>query len=151
MFYTRLNHLMFAAFLPAMFLPLRTPAIAGAVRRSLSRVRRTPVVIFAVTVITGVVLFMLRTWHYTGVFSLFYGTSLRHNDTGLRPWTLFDGAVWAKVGHSLATLVFMNEPPRPDPRAVIVIAGLGVALLAMLQLPVARRVPAAIVATTIGA
>jgi hypothetical protein len=151
MFYTRLNHLLFAAFLPAMLLPLHTPAMTGAVRRSFARVRRTPVLIFAATFVTGVVLFMLRTWHYTGVFSLFYGTSLRHNDTGLRPWTLFDGVVWEKVGHSLATLVFMNEPPRPDPRAVVMIAGVGVALAALLQLPAARRVPAAIVATTAGA
>ena len=151
MFYTRLNHLMFAAFLPAMFLPLRTPAIAGAVRRSLAQVRRTPVVIFAVTFAAGVLLFMARTWHYTGVFSLFYGTSLKVNDTGLRPWTLFDGAVWSKVGHSLATLVFMNEPPRPDPRAVVMIAGAAVAVAALLQLPGARRAPAAVVVAAAGA
>jgi hypothetical protein len=45
---------------------------------------------------------MVRQHHrFTGVFSLFHGTALCHNDTGLRPWTLFDGEVWARVGHSL--------------------------------------------------
>ena len=98
----------------------------------------------------GVVLFMTRTWYYTGVFSLFYGTSLRHNDTGLRPWTLFDGEVWAKVWHSLAATVFMNEPPRPDPRAVVMIVGALVAIVAFLFRPVGKRVPAVVVLAAMG-
>jgi hypothetical protein len=63
--------------------------------------------------------FMTRTWYFTGRFSLFCGTALRHNDTGLRPWHVFDTEVWSKVAHSLAGLVFMKEPPHVDPRAAL--------------------------------
>lgn len=81
---------------------------------------------------------------------LFHGTSLRHNDTGLRPWTLFDGEVWANVGHSLAATVFMTEPPHPDPRAIMMIVGALVLIGAVLLRPLGRRVPAVIVLAAIG-
>lgn len=151
MFYSRLNHLLWAAFLPAMLLPLRTPAVPVAIARAVSRVRRSSLAIYAAVFSAGVVLFMLRTWYYTGAFSLFYGTSLRHNDTGLRPWTVFDGEVWTKVAHSLASFAWLNEPPRFDPRALVMIAGVLVAIAAILQVPVARRVPASLVLVAAGA
>jgi hypothetical protein len=151
MFYTRLNHLLFAAFLPGMLLSLRVPATFGAFRRAVSRMPRIPVAVLAGGFVAGVLAFMARTWYYTGAFSLFYGTSLRHNDTGLRPWTLLDGEVWMRVSHSLATLVFMNEPPRPDPRAAIMIAGALITVAALIQTPIARRLPAAVVWVAAGA
>jgi hypothetical protein len=39
----------------------------------------------------------------------------------------------------------MNEPPHPDPRALVVAAGVAVALCAALQVPRLRSVPASIV------
>lgn len=151
MFYSRLNHLLWAAFLPAMLLPLRTPAVPAAVVRAAARVRRSSLAIHATVFSAGVALFMLRTWYYTGAFSLFHGTSLRHNDTGLRPWTLFDGEVWSKVAHSLWSFTWLNEPPRFDPRALVMIAGVLVAIAAVLQVPVARRVPGSLVLVAAGA
>jgi len=93
---------------------------------------------------------MARTQYFTGHFSLFYGTALVHNDTGLRPWHLFDAAAWSKVSHSLMGFVFMNEPPRVDPRAVVVAVGAIVTFAAVLQTPIARRIPAGLVLLTIG-
>lgn len=151
MFYTRLNHLLFAGFLVAAGLSLRTPATMAAVTRALGRARRAPAALFAATFAAGVLFFAWRTWHYTGVFSLFHGTSLKVNDTGLRPWTLFDGGVWVKVGHSLANLILMNEPPHTDPRAVIMVAGAVITIAALLQTPVARWVPATVVILAAGA
>ncbi|MGE3492483.1 MAG: hypothetical protein AB7N29_20945 [Vicinamibacterales bacterium] len=151
MFYTRLNHLLFAGFLLAACFSLRTPATVAAVRQSWSSLRRLPAAVFAGGFVAGVLFFMWRTWHYTGVFSLFHGTSLKVNDTGLRPWTLLDGEAWSKVAHSLATLVLMNEPPRPDPRALIMVAGAVIAVAALLQTPVARRLPATVVIIAVGA
>jgi hypothetical protein len=151
MFYTRLNHLLFAGFLLAACFSRRTPAAVAAVGQGWSRVRRLPAVVFAGGFVAGVLFFMWRTWHYTGVFSLFHGTSLKVNDTGLRPWTLLDGEAWSKVGHSLATLVLMNEPPRLDPRALIMIAGAAIVVAALLQTAVARRVPATVVIIAAGA
>lgn len=151
MFYSRLNHLLWALLLPAMLLPLRTPATAAAVRAALARVRRRSLALFALGVTVGILLFVVRTWYYTGVWTLFYGTSLRHNDTGLRPWTVFDLDVWARVAHSLASFVFLNEPPRPDPRALVMVAGVLVGIAALLQHRVARHVPGALVLTAAGA
>lgn len=151
MFYTRLNHLLFAPFLAAFLLPLRVPAIWPAVARAVRRIRPMSLVIFGGMFAIGVGLFALRTWHYTGVFSLFYGTSLPNHDIGLRPWTLLDGAMWATISHSLAALFWMNEPARPDPRSIVMVAGALVAVAAVLQVPLARRLPAAAVIAGIGA
>jgi len=93
----------------------------------------------------------LRTWHYTGVFSLFYGTSLKNNDTGLGLTTLGSSAVWQQVGHSLKALVWMNEPPGFDPRAIAVFAGSGLAVFALLQVPRFNRLPFRIAAAGAGA
>jgi hypothetical protein len=134
-----------------MLLPLRAPAIPVAIARAFARVRLSSLAIYAAVFSGGVVLFMLRTWYYTGAFSLFYGTSLRHNDTGLRPWTVFDAEAWAKVAHSLASFAWLNEPPRFDPRALVMIAGVLVAVAAVLQVPVARRVPGSLVLVAAGA
>jgi hypothetical protein len=97
----------------------------------------------------GIVAFMARTNYFTGRWSLFYGTSLRHNDTGLRPWTLFDAEPWAKVGHSLSGLLFMNEPPAPDPRSAVLVIAIVVMVLAVVQAPIARRIPLSLVVLTI--
>ena len=56
-----------------------------------------------------------------------------------------------KVAHSLSALVWMNEPPRPDPRALLVAGGALVAIAALCQLPRVREVPAAIVIVVVGA
>ena len=151
MFYTRLNHLLFGPLLIAMLLPLSVVATPSALVDGLARIRRGALAIFAGGFLAGVALFALRTWYYTGVFSLFFGTSLRHNDTGLRPWTLFDGEVWSRVGHSLWSLIWMNEPTHPDLRALVMATGAIVAIGAIVQLPVARRVPAALLIVTVGA
>ena len=150
MFYTRLNHLLFAAFLPAVLLPLRTSFRWDGMARAAARLPRRVAAVFVGGFGLAVILFMTRTWYYTGVFSLFHGTSLRHNDTGLRPWTLLDGEVWGKVAHSLAATVFMNEPPRPDPRSLLMVVGAIVALAALVRPALFRRMPAALLVVTVG-
>jgi hypothetical protein len=150
MFYARINQLLWAPLLVLMVLPPTAGADAASLRAAFGRVRWQPVALYLGVFAAAVLAFMARTQYFTGAFSLFHGTSLRHNDTGLRPWTVFDGEVWTRVGHSLAGLVFMNEPPRPDPRSLIVVAGVLVMVLAALQFPLARRVPAALLLVTMG-
>jgi hypothetical protein len=150
MFYTRLNFLTAGLALVALLLPLRVPTAAGAVWQSLRRGRLMSAGVFYGVIALSIGLFMTRTWWYTGRFSALYGTSLKNNDIGLRVTTVFDGEVWQRIGHSVASMVFMNEPPQFDPRAVFVIAGTIVVLLAALQVPVLRRMPASLTLATLG-
>jgi hypothetical protein len=135
MFYTRLNHLLFAVFLVALMTPFALrPALA-----------------YLGTFAAGVMLFAARTWWYTGVFSILYGTSLKNNDTGLRLTTIASPEVWGRIWHSLRALVWMNEPPSPDPRAVLVVAGVLLSIAALLRLPKVNRLPLSLAVVTIGA
>jgi hypothetical protein len=151
MVYTRLNHLLWAPCLAAFLLPLRAPARLSALPPALAQVRWSRLAILAAVVAAGILLLPLRTWYYTGVFSMFYGTSLRHNDTRLRLRTLFDRTVWEKIAHSLASFVTVSEPPRFDPRALVMGAGTLAWLATVIQLPPARVVPAAVVIAAAGA
>ena len=149
MFYARLNHLLWAPCLVFMLLP-RAGSDARSVRTAIAALPWKAAGVYLGVFGAAIVAFMTRTWYFTGNFSLFYGTALRHNDTGLRPWHVFDAEVWSKVAHSLAGLIFMNEPPRPDPRSLVIIAGTIVGVVAALQFPIARRIPAALLLVTMG-
>jgi len=143
--------LLFLAFIPALLLPLRAPAAWRHAIAAIRRVRFSAVAVYGVAGGIGVLALMLRTWLYTGQFSLLYGTSMKYNDTGLRSLDVFNPQVWAKVAHSLANFVFMNEPPRPELRAVFVMGGVAVALAALAQIRWLRRVSASVVLVTLGA
>ena len=149
-FFARQNHLLWVPFLALMLLPDDLGSELKDARTALGRLPWKPVVGYVTVFAIAVVAFMTRTWYFTGAFSLFHGTSLRHNDTGLRPWHFLDAAVWSKVGHSLAGLVFMNEPPHADVRALVVAAGITVGLLAALQIYFSRNIPAGLLLVTAG-
>jgi len=150
MIFTRLNHLLLAAFLLAWLLPIRTPSrwrdLAAAVRR----VRIAPAVVYAAAVAAGVVLFAAHTWWYAGHFSVTYGTSFGPQQTGLRPATIASPAVWARIGEALAAQLSMREPPALDPRAALVALGALLSALALLQLPMANRISAPLAIATLG-
>ena len=135
MFYTRLNHLLFAMFLVAL----------------MSRVDGRATLAYLGTFAAGVALFAARTWWYTGVFSVLYGTSLKVNDTGLRLATIASPDVWGRIWHSLRALVWMNEPPSPDPRAAFVVIGVLVSIAVLLRLPKFNRLPFSVALVTLGA
>jgi hypothetical protein len=150
-FYARLNHLVFVVALAALLLPLSTATQATAVVRRLPPLRVRALGVYLATIAAMVAAFMTRTWWYTGAFSLLYGTSLKNNDTGLRLATLGSAEVWRAVTHSLAALVWMNEPAHLDPRALVVVGGAVAAAAAALQVPRVRTVPASIVCAIGGA
>ena len=151
MFYSRLNHLLFAGFLLALAIPGSVPARWRDALRQMASINVRAAALYLGTFAAGVALFATRTWRYSGVFSILYGTSLKYNDTGLRLTTIFDGAVWARVSHSLRALVWMNEPPSPDPRAVLVVLGVLLSAGALLQVPKLNRLPLSIAIVTLGA
>ena len=152
MFYTRLNFGAAAVMLAALLLPLSATTEFGyATIERVRGIRLWPVAAYVAAIASGVLLFMSRTWWYTGRFSVLYGTSLKNNDLGLRADTVGDAAVWGRIRHSVASLIFMNEPPQFDVRALFVIAGMLVVVLGALQLPGLRRLPLALVLVTFGA
>jgi hypothetical protein len=135
MFYTRLNHLLFAFFLVALMTPFYfRPAAA-----------------YIATFVSGVLFFAARTWWYTGHFSVLYGTSLKNNDTGLRLATVASPEVWGKIWHSLRALVWMNEPPSPDSRAALVVTGAVLSIAVLLRLPKFNRLPFGLAVVIAGA
>jgi hypothetical protein len=154
MFYTRLNHLLFAVFLLALMISVLVPArwrTALSMIRDRASIDMRGAVMYLGTFAVGVALFAARTWWYTGVFSVLYGTSLKNNDTGLRLNTFFDASVWSRVWHGLRALAWMNEPPSPDPRGLLVAAGLLLSVAALLQLPKVNRLPLSIAIVSVGA
>jgi hypothetical protein len=150
MFYTRLNHLLLAGFMLALLLPLRAQARWREVWRATRRVRIAPAAVYLIVVAASVVLFAAHTWWYAGHFSLFYGTSFGPQQTGLRLTTMGSPAVWSRIGEALAAQLTMREPPAMDVRAVLVVAGSVLSLLALMQVPYFRTLPAAPALVTFG-
>jgi hypothetical protein len=151
MFYTRLNHLLFALFLVALLWPADMPSTFAGVRRTLALLPAKLAALYGATFAIGMALFAARTWWFTGEFSVLRGTSLKNNDTGLRLSTMATAAPWRKIAHSLSALLWMNEPPHFDPRGLLVAAGVLVAVGAVCQLPRLRQLPLSLAITILGA
>jgi hypothetical protein len=141
-FYTRLNNLIMALGVSAFALPLALPA------RALWRPRRwTPVtswrlVAFVVAAVgLGTQLFAWRTWHYTGVFSVFYGTQADL----LRVWQpgMGFGTVLDRMAGSVLMVLTVNDPARFDRLALPVLAGAAAAVAALAGAPRLRTLPLA--------
>jgi hypothetical protein len=141
-FYTRLNNLIMALGVSAFALPLALPT------RALWRPRRwTPVtswrlvsyVVGAVGI--GTLLFAWRTWYYTGVFSVFYGTQADL----LRVWQpgMGLGTALERMAASVLMVLTVNDPPRFDPFALPVLAGAAAAVAAVAGAPRLRALPLA--------
>ena len=143
-FYTRLNHLIMALGVAALALPLDVP-VQAALRPSTwrSRVSWRPVLIVPATIALGVLLFMWRTWHYTGVFSLFYGTQ-RELAAVWQPGAAL-GTVLHRLAHSVMMVLTVNDPPRFDLYALPVLGGAAAATLGIAGVPRMRTLPLAAV------
>jgi hypothetical protein len=143
-FYTRLNNLPMALGVAVFALPLCVPARALVHRQMWwPRVSWRTGLIVAAAIGLGMLAFASRTWHYTGVFSMFHGTqrqTLAIWQPGM-PLRL----VASRMVDSVMMVLTVNDPPRFDVYASPVLAGAMVALLSLLGLPRLRSVPAAAV------
>jgi len=153
-FYTRLNHLPLIVVLVAFALPEDVTA------ESIFRWRRLrdrfPVrvgVVYLGCVALGVCAFMARTWYYTGEFSLFAGTTRAYNGTGLSlsSTSLLSPTTWRIALGSVLMIATVQDPPRFDARSLLVIGGVCGSLLALLQVPVLRRLPLNLALACVGA
>ena len=139
-FYTRLNNLPMAFAVAVFALPLVLPIrMAVQPRVWLSRVSWRTVAGVCGTLCLGLLLFAWRTWHYTGVFSLWHGTQAER----LSLWQ--PGAPFAltldRITSSVMMVLTMNDPPRFDWHALPLLTGTIVSALAMTGVPRLRALP----------
>lgn len=138
-FYSRLNNLPMMLAVAGFAFSVRQP-VRDLWKPAVWRARASRQVIAAVlgAAALGLWLFTARTWYYTGVPSMLFGTQAG----ALSVWRTIDGqtALQHLVGSVLMVLT-MNDPPRFDVRAVPVLAGGAVALLALVGLRPFRALP----------
>ncbi len=133
-FYTRLNNLPMALAVCAFAIPM-TITTAGwwRVTRWWPHISWNAVTGVIVMIALAVLLFTLRTYHYTGVFSFFHGTTWGNH------------ALW-QAGHSAAQnlqamlsslmmVLTFNDPPRFSWYALPLLAGFAVAIAALMGVP----------------
>lgn len=94
------------------------------------------------TIAAALVFFAWRTYHYTGVFSILYGTTWRNHalwDSG-QPIGTIAAAMWS----SLMMVLTFNDPPRFAWYAMPLLCGAAVAVLAVARIRIVRDVPLAL-------
>lgn len=148
-FLARLNNLPMVLAVAAFALPVRTPADhlwKVALWPRLSR----PVLAGVLGVVAvGLWLFTVRTWYYTGVLSMLFGTQAGT----LSVWQTTDDGQ-GPVQHivdSLLMVLTMTDPPRFDVRALPVVIGFAAAALAVVRVPPFRALPLNVVGLCLSA
>ena len=139
-FFARLNNLPMTLAVAAFAWPVRMPASAWWPPAHLWR-RASRTVLLAVLggVAAGLWLFTARTWYYTGVASMLFGTQAGT----LSVWQPTDqgGSALENVVGSVLMVLTMNDPPRLDVRAIPVLAGAVISVLAFLRVRPFDRLP----------
>ena len=139
-FYTRLNNLPMTIALAAYAWPPRWPVSAvfdpAATWR---RVSRPVIATLMAAIVAGLILFSARTYYYTGVFSLLEGTQAGH----LSVWQTPDGggSIAGNVIGGIFMVLTMTDPPRPDPRAIPLVAGVLAAIGSVVGVGRLRALP----------
>lgn len=143
-FYTRLNNLPMALAVAVFALPVRHEV--GDLfhpTRWWSRASRGVVAAVWMSLAIGLWLFTARTWYYTNVLSMFWGTS-----AGLQSvWQAGDsaGRAVARIVSSVLAVLTMNDPARFDVRALPLLAGFASAIAGVAGIKGFNRLPLTLV------
>lgn len=142
-FYTRLNNLPMALAIAVFALPASvSTGHLVRVRDVLKQVSWPAVGGVATAIGAALLLFALRTYHYTGVFSVLHGTTWRNHalwDSG-QPWP----QIVAAMTSSLMMVLTFNDPPKFAWYALPLLIGAVAAVLALLRVPKFRDIPLAL-------
>jgi hypothetical protein len=143
-FFVRLNNLPIAFAIALFAIPLEVRVRdLWRPRRWLPRVEwRTAGFVIGAAAI-GMLLFSLRTWYYTGVFSFFEGTTLGTNAIW-QPGMSIGELAW-RMADSAWMVLSMNDPPRLVWFATPMVAAAAIAVAAIVGVPVARDLPLSLV------
>ncbi|MBY0496113.1 MAG: glycosyltransferase family 39 protein [Cyanobacteria bacterium] len=144
-FYTRLNNLPMAFASSAFGLSLAVPS-----RQWWRRQNWWPSVSWnslfgvAAVILFAMLLFTIRTYHYTGVFSMLHGTTWGNHVLWRAGQPIADNV--SGMISSLMMVLTFNDPPRFAIYALPLLIGAAVAVAAMLDIKVFRDIPLALVA-----
>jgi hypothetical protein len=143
-FYTRLNNGIMAIGVACFALPLSLP-LRAMVHPAVwwRRVSWGTVLGVGGVIAYGLLFLAWRNWHYSGVFSAFYGTQ-RYIVAIWQPGMPFR-TVLERAAYNVAKVLTVNDPPRFDFVALPVMAGALVAVASLLGVPRLRELPAAAV------
>ena len=139
-FYTRLNNLPMVCALLVFALPTRQPL--ATIWRPSTWLRRAsrPVVVTVIAAVAAAMLFFAwRTWHYTGHFSLFYGTQAAERAVWKPEHSFLEGL--SHVMGSMMMVLTMTDPPAFDVRALPIVGGMLAALGGLLGIGRLRTLP----------
>ena len=143
-FYVRLNNLPLALAIAAFAIPPNVRACdLWKPKRWLTTVSTSTAMWIIGAVITGIVLFMLRTYYFTGVFSFFHGTTLNTNSVWQPGMSIGELAV--RMLDSAYMVLSMSDPPRFVWYATPMLAAALIAVGALAGVPVIRNLPLSLV------
>jgi hypothetical protein len=144
-FYTRLNNLPMAFAVAAFAVPLTLPASAfWRPRQWLPLVHWRVVIGISIALALAALLFAWRTWYYTGVFSVFYGTQ-REFLAVWKPGMSALDAAQAMVS-SVMMILTATDPPAFTWTGLPLIVAAAVSLAALAGVPLIREAPAPVAA-----
>jgi hypothetical protein len=144
-FYTRLNNMPMAIAAATFVLPMTIGAGDWwRLGRWLPLVQWRTVLVIAAVLFAGGMLFAWRTWHYTGVFSVFHGTQ-REFLAVWKPGMTLSAALPAMFSSMLMVLTG-HDPPRLALHAVPLVAGGLISAAAVLGIRGCRDAPLPVVA-----
>jgi hypothetical protein len=142
--WTRLNNLPMAMAVCVFAWPIREPI--RTLLRPAAWFRRASVPTIAIvsaTVSVGLLLFALRTWYYTGMFSLFYGTQGSARQVWQPGMSLGNGL--EAMFDSLMMVLTTTDPPRIHNGSIPLIAGVVVSVAAVTGVGVLGELPFGVV------
>jgi hypothetical protein len=148
-FYTRLNNFPVGLSVAAFAIPLRVPV------RALWRPRQTArdtswtlVLGFVATFAVALLLFALRTWYYTGVFSVTHGTSFGVN----KVWQpdLPYSAGFQRMVDSFSMMLTLNDPPHLSLYSIPLLLAAGATVAAIAGIKGLRELPLSLVLFFLG-
>jgi hypothetical protein len=148
--WTRLNNLPMAVALIVFAWPLSEPSATLWQPRSwLARAWYPPLIVIPATIALGMFLFALRTWHYTGVFSIFHGTQAG----ALAVWR--SGMTLDNVARNMIESVMMvattTDPPAYHNGALPILVGAALSVAALTGAGLPGRLPLPLAAFTLAA
>jgi hypothetical protein len=146
--WTRLNNLPMALAAAIFAWPLDAPASTiWKPREWTGNLWRPAAVAVPAALAIGMGLFALRTWHYTGEFSVFFGTQGGARAVWQPGMSLGDAA--SAAFSSVMMVATTTDPPRFHNGAVPILAGAALSAMAFVGVPLVRRLPLALVVFTI--